>query len=408
MADHAAGLTVPLQVKPAGLTIVCGLAMGPAVGLGLARFAYALLLPSMRLDLGWSYAAAGTLNTANAVGYLIGALIATQVAGWLGDKRGFLLGLLLATASLLATGLSSDYTVLILLRTLAGIAGALSFVTGGALAAAAGTGGSHRRPAIALGVYFGGAGFGIVVSSLVTPVVAHSGWRAGWFALGALAAAATLAALPALARAPDVAREGARPQQAPRLTLSLGATRGLRIALASYVLFGLGYIAYTTFIVAYLRTRLSFSYDEITLFWGCAGLAATGAGLAWSPLLARFSGGRGMAAANAVVMLGTVLPVLLTSPAAAYISALLFGGSFLIVPTATTALVRKTAPARAWTAAIAAMTVGFAVGQCVGPWLSGVVSDTGLGLAGGLLVSGAFLAAAALIALAQPEPRLRF
>lgn len=397
MADYAAGIIVP--AKPAGLAVVCGLAMGPAVGLGLARFAYALLLPSMRADLGWSYEAAGALNTANAVGYLIGALIATQVAGRLGDRRGFLLGLLAATASLLATGLSGDYTVLILLRTLAGIAGALSFVTGGALAAAAGGGGGPSRPALALGIYFGGAGFGILVSALVTPVVAQSGWRAGWFALGALGAVATLAALPALARAPEVAARAA-----PRLTLSLGATRGLGVALASYVLFGLGYIAYTTFIVAWLRTRLAFSYDAITLFWACAGVAATCAGLAWSPLLARLRGGRGVAAANGVVAVGTVLPVLLASPAAAYVSAVLFGGSFLIVPTATTALVRKTVPAHAWTAAIAAMTVGFAVGQCIGPWLSGVVSDSGLGLAGGLLVSGAFLAAAALIALAQPEP----
>ncbi len=399
MADHAAELALPAPARPTGLAIVCGLAMGPAVGLGLARFAYALLLPSMRADLGWSYAAAGTLNTANAIGYLIGALIATQVAGWLGDKRGFLLGLLLATVSLFLTGLSSDYTVLVLLRTLAGIAGALSFVTGGALTAAAGSGGTRARPAIALGIYFGGAGFGMVVSALVTPVVAQSGWRAGWFALGALAVAATLAALPTLARAPDVAA-----REAPRLTLSLSATRGLGIALASYVLFGLGYIAYTTFIVAYLRTRLAFSYDAITLFWACAGLAATGAGVAWSPLLARLSGGRGVAAANGVVTVGAVLPILLASPTAAYISALLFGGSFLIVPTATTALVRKTAPARAWTAAIAAMTVGFAIGQCIGPWLSGLVSDTSYGLAGGLLLSGAFLAAAALIALAQPEP----
>ena len=34
------------------LWLVAGLAMGPAVALGLARFAYALLLPAMRLDLG--------------------------------------------------------------------------------------------------------------------------------------------------------------------------------------------------------------------------------------------------------------------------------------------------------------------------------------------------------------------
>ena len=47
--------------------------MGPAVALGLARFAYALLLPAMRADLSWSFADAGAMNTANAVGYLAGA-----------------------------------------------------------------------------------------------------------------------------------------------------------------------------------------------------------------------------------------------------------------------------------------------------------------------------------------------
>ena len=107
-----AEVTALPQARETHLAIVLGLAMGPAVGLGLGRFAYALLLPAMRLDLGWSYAAAGAMNTANAVGYLIGALAATPIAARFGDKRGFALGLLLATASLFATGWSSDYAVL--------------------------------------------------------------------------------------------------------------------------------------------------------------------------------------------------------------------------------------------------------------------------------------------------------
>ena len=152
--------------------------MGPAVGLGLGRFAYALLLPAMRLDLGWSYAAAGAMNTANAVGYLIGALAAAPIAARFGDKRGFALGLLLATASLFATGWSSDYALLAVLRAVAGAAGALSLITGGALAAAAGGGGGKGRPTLALGVYFGGAGFGMVVSAFAVPaLVADAGWR---------------------------------------------------------------------------------------------------------------------------------------------------------------------------------------------------------------------------------------
>lgn len=382
------------------LGIVAGLAMGPAVGLGLGRFAYALLLPAMRTELGWSYATAGAMNTANAAGYLIGALAAAPVAARVGDKRGFLAGVLLTAVSLLATGLATDITLLALLRVVAGAAGALSLVTGGALASAAG-GGGRGRPTLALGVYFGGAGFGMVVSAFAVPaLVASIGWRSGWFALGALGLLGAAAALPALARAPAMAVHGVwRP---PAITAR--ATRGMRAVLASYVLFGAGYIAYTTFIVAYLRTSLGFDPGEVTLFWGCAGIAATGAGIVWGPLLARMSGGRGVAAANAVVTLGAILPVLLPTREAAYASAVLFGGSFLIVPTSVTAFARKAASPAAWTAAIAVLTTGFAVGQCVGPWLSGEVSDHSYGVAGGLLLSGAILAGAALLALLQREP----
>ncbi len=288
------------------------------------------------------------------------------------------------------------------LRAIAGAAGALSLVTGGALAAAAGGGGGKGRPTLALGVYFGGAGFGMLISAFAVPaLVAEVGWRTGWFALGALAAAATVAALPALARAPHVATQQAHRQPA----FAAHATRGLRAILASYVLFGAGYIAYTTFVVAYLRTRLGFSAGDVTLFWGCVGIAATGAGLAWGPLLARLSGGRGVAVANAVVTLGAILPVLSATRPAVYASAVLFGGAFLIVPTAVTTFARKAAPPRAWTAAIAMLTVGFAIGQCIGPWLSGIVSDAGYGVAGGLLLSGGILACAALTALAQREPQ---
>ncbi|MGI5290794.1 YbfB/YjiJ family MFS transporter [Nonomuraea polychroma] len=42
------------------------------MALGFTRFAYALLLPPMHQELHWSYAQAGSMNTANALGYLLG------------------------------------------------------------------------------------------------------------------------------------------------------------------------------------------------------------------------------------------------------------------------------------------------------------------------------------------------
>ena len=83
------------------LRAAAGLALAAAVSLGLARFSYALLLPPMRADLGWSYFTSGAMNTVNAAGYLLGALFTPH---WLArrDARTLLLAGSVATALLLA------------------------------------------------------------------------------------------------------------------------------------------------------------------------------------------------------------------------------------------------------------------------------------------------------------------
>src|SRR5579863_4755521 len=74
-------VTVPepsrLVDHPARLILILSLA--PTVGLGIGRFAYSLVLPDMRDTLGWSYSAAGFMNTINAAGYLAGALMAARI-----------------------------------------------------------------------------------------------------------------------------------------------------------------------------------------------------------------------------------------------------------------------------------------------------------------------------------------
>ena len=115
-----------------------GLALGPAVALGLARFAYGLLLPGMRDDLGWSYSQAGTINTANALGYLAGALIAARVSRRVGERRAFVGSLAVTAAALLASAASGVFGVLLVLRVVAGVAGAVTFIVGATLAARVG------------------------------------------------------------------------------------------------------------------------------------------------------------------------------------------------------------------------------------------------------------------------------
>jgi predicted MFS family arabinose efflux permease len=383
--------------EPHVLAKAVGLAVVPAVSLGFARFAYALVLPAMRTSLHWSFATAGTLTTANAVGYLAGALAAPAAAARLGERAALLGGAVVTAVSLAASALSGNIAVLLVLRVIAGAAGAAAFIIGGTLAARLGAGSGKRRPALLLGVYFAGGGLGVALSGALVPAVlggAH--WRSAWLLLGVLSLAVVPACLPAL-KAAEPRAGGAghtRRERWPAHTLAA--------LLASYGLFGAGYIAYMTFIVAFLHQHGT-GNTQVTIFWVVLGVAAAAAGFAWHPVLGRLTGGRGSALLMGVVTLGAVLPLVSASTGTAYVSALIFGASFLSVVTAVTSCARQSLPARHWTAAIAGLTTVFAIGQCLGPVLAGTLSDGPSGIRAGLAIGAVLLAAGALVALAQRQ-----
>lgn len=382
------------------LWVVAGLAMAPAVALGLARFAYALLLPPMRAELAWSYADAGAMNTANAIGYLAGALTAARVTTYLSAKRTFMISLMLTAAAIGAAGLTKLYGVLIALRFAAGLTGAFAFVAGGSLASATASRAPGQAP-VALGLYFSGGGAGILLSALaVPPLLSVAGWQSGWLALGATAFAACGVAALALPHA-------AEPQSDMPGKKNGGtwSPRVMAVELAAYMLYGAGYIAYATFIISYLREVEGFTVTGVTLFWALLGAASIIGAFLWGPVLSRLKGGRSAAATIAAVSGGAALPLIWSTDLAAYISSVFFGGSFLAVIAAVTSFARRAAPPHRWTAAIGALTAAFGIGQCAGPVLSGALSDGRSGVVAGLWLSVGILALAAAVALFQREPR---
>ena len=80
------GMATPRSLRYL-IAVAVALSMGAALSLGIARFAYGLLLPPMRQDLDWSYTLAGAMNTANALGYLLGALFTPQLLRRWGASR---------------------------------------------------------------------------------------------------------------------------------------------------------------------------------------------------------------------------------------------------------------------------------------------------------------------------------
>jgi MFS family permease len=171
-------------------------------------------------------------------------------------------------------------------------------------------------------------------------------------------------------------------------------------ALAGYACFGMGYIGYMTFVIALLREQGA-SPGGITAFYALLGMACVASARLWAGLLDRYRGGEPQAVLNLLLGGATLLPVLSAAWPVALLSGLLFGGVFLSVVASTTALVRHNLPAGQWAAGISAFTIVFALGQIVGPTVTGWISDGPGGLARGLVVSAVTLWAGALLAWRQ-------
>ena len=397
----------PLSISPLrSLWLAVALSMGAAISLGITRFAYALLLPPMREDLGWSYTLAGGMNTANALGYLLGALATPWLLRHVAPGAVLLVGAAMATVFMGLSGFFTQAAPLLGQRLLAGGASALVFIAGGLLAARLGAQ-VPGRSGLLLGLYYGGTGWGISLSALLVPAVlaaapAPHSWTWAWWALALACVAATLALLwPARVlsglAAPVAAASGTTPAAAVPDRVRW---RALAPALLGYGLFGVGYIGYMTFVVALLREQ-GRGAGEVTLFYALLGLAVVLSSRIWAGLLDRSRGGEALARLNAPLGMATILPAITGAWPVVLASGLLFGGVFLSVVASTTALVRHNLPQALWASGISAFTIVFAAGQIVGPTVVGWIADGPGGLARGLVFSACALWVGALVAWRQ-------
>ena len=383
------------------LALAVALSMGAAISLGITRFAYGLLLPTMRTDLGWSYTLAGAMNTANALGYLLGALITPRLLKRHGPATMLLWGAVLASVFMGLSGFFTDAAYLLVQRLLAGLASAFVFIAGGLLAARLGAL-QPSRGGLLIGLYYGGTGIGISLSALLVPAVldaAHGqlhGWAWAWWALATACMAAT-----ALLVWP--ARAMAEPAGSPAMPGSQARTflwRQFGFALAGYGMFGVGYIGYMTFVIALLREQGA-GPGSITLFYALLGVAVVASSRIWAGLLDHYQGGQALALLSALLGAATVVPALTSAFWAVLLSGIVFGGVFLSVVASTTALVRHNLPQAGWAAGISAFTIVFAAGQIVGPTVVGWIADGPGGLARGLVFSAGALWVGAMLASGQ-------
>ena len=345
-----------------------------AVAMGIGRFAFTPLLPMMQDDAGVSLAQGGYLASANYLGYLAGALLAMRPARAQVAIRGALLAIALTT---LAMGYAHGMPAWLVLRALAGVASAFALVHVSAWSL-------QQAPA---GIVYSGVGWGIALAGVLCLALMHAGASSSqaWITLGALSLVVTAFIWPMVGEGP-ARKAGARftwTADHARLVICYGA-------------FGFGYIIPATFVPAMAKNIID---DPAVFGWAWPLFGATAA------LSTLFVAGtrRVWTVAALAMAAGVAAPILVPGVAGVLASALLVGGTFMVITMAGMQEAREVGGANA-APLMAAMTAAFAAGQIAGPLLVAVVLHAGGGVSSALAIAAASLVLSAIALGAKEKP----
>ncbi|PQA82965.1 MFS transporter [Limnohabitans sp. TS-CS-82] len=379
----------PWQVITGG---ICGLVLT----IGLARFAYTPLLPSLQAQTGLTDAAAGGLAAINYAGYMTGAL----AAAWIDDVRWrhrlYSGGLWMALVTVALMALSTWMPVWALARYVGGLCGATGMLLGSGLVL-----GwlmrQGRRPE--LGVHFIGLGLGIVVSAVGAWGLSQlwSVWSDQWLAFAVLG---LVFLLPAWRWRPPVP-----PHVAVAAHEAAGATASRRwtwTMLTSYFAAGWGFVISATFTVAIVEREPALA-GQGALAWAMVGLAAMPAVFLWDRVARRWGDKQALLLAFGLQTLSVVLPAVSGSLWAALAGALGYGATFIGIVSLTLALVGRRSPHNPGKA-MARLTLSYGAAQMLAPVVAGYMAQATGTFKGALwLTAGVMLAGMALLATLPQE-----
>jgi len=357
------------------------------LALGVARFAYTPLLPLMQQQAGLGVAAAGWLAAINYAGYLTGALIASQISDLVLKDRLYRIGMVVAVLSTVMMATSTNLTVWMISRYVAGLSSAAALLLGTGLILNWLIRHNHRSE---LGFHFSGIGLGIAgcaaAVALMDPAL---DWREQWLAFAAIAAVLMIPALGWLP-APDtstVTKTGQAMVDNPPSPLFL------RVFMAAYFCAGVGYVVSATFIVAIVDALPALA-GRGNLVFLILGLSAAPACINWDLIARRTGDLNALIMAAVLQIVGILLPVLSTSIFTVVFGAMLFGGTFIGMVSLVLTMAGRYYPTRP-AKMMGKMTISYGLAQIAAPAITGQLAlhtggsyTAGLWMAAGVMVVG--------------------
>ena len=334
------------------------------IAVGIGRFSYTPILPYMISELNLTTTEAGLIASSNYLGYLLGSLIPIFPQFPKNIRSIFIYSIFISIISLFAMGLTNTFEVFILIRFIHGVFSAFVLILGTSLIV------SHvqKKGKIFLGTaHFSGVGLGMALSAIVVSYLGFLNftWDELWFSIGILAIMLSFQII----KFTPIQKAEVKYNLKSKNKTSLGFS----LITISYGLYGFGYVAFGTFISTMSRLTPGLEKTE-PYVWFVVGVTGIPSVFFWNWFGSKIGNDIGLFLANLILGLGVLFSVLINNEFGIFISCILFGLSFVPI-TSMCLLEGQKRFSGSFIVSTAILTFSFSIGQMIGPYLSGLLTD---------------------------------
>jgi predicted MFS family arabinose efflux permease len=330
------------------------------VGLGVARFAFTSLLPSM-LDDFLTLTYAGILASLNFAGYLVGAVFSVFIKDINTKVKYFRIGMVLSVLTTLVLATSTNETLWLISRVIAGFGSAMIIIVGTAIVMVKLNFEDKTR---AMGIHFSGIGVAIVVSDLISRYLLRSGtWSDAWLVLCMFALMISFYSVYILSFDQELKQKAIQ----HKLSMSIFSPYVVLLILA-YFTEGVGFVIQGTFLPDIINSLEGLD-GYGSLGWLLVGIAGIPSSIIWMRLAHNYGSINIIIVAMSIQLVGILIPALSNNMYLNLLSGVLYGGTFIGLVALFMNLGGRLAGKNP-VVLMGAMTATYGVGQVTGPLYS--------------------------------------
>ena len=290
-------------------------------GVGVARFAFTSLIPSM-LENYLDITFAGILASLNFAGYLTGSILSVFIKDINQKVVLFRIGLVLAVVTTFVLAFSTNETYWIIARIIAGFAGAMGLVVGSAIVM---TKLQIESKTKAMGIHFSGIGFSILTTDLINRYILSSGgtWADAWKYLAIFGAVLSIYSIYVLSFDKAVKQNVVK----HKFDISI-FTPFVILLIMAYFTEGVGFVVQGTFLPDIINHLPGLAgYGNIT--WTIVGLSGIPSCIIWMRLAHKYGSVNIIIIALLIQTIGILIPTLSSNIYINLLSGVFYGGTFV-------------------------------------------------------------------------------